>query len=155
MADEAGGTRTFQQVSSLLGGTGVLSGQPKSRMEIHDFLLKGLPAEAVTFLVDNFITLQQPASVEKAFGFSVRTFQRRKKADAKRLNLEQSSRVWQFAEILARAISVLGSRQEAEAWMLEPAIALERRRPLDLIPTSEGRRMVEELLERMEYGVYT
>ena len=73
----------------------------------------------------------------------------------KLLSLEQSGRIWEFAEILARATSVLGSRQEAEGWLIRPAMALEQRRPLDLLATSEGRRMVEELLERMEYGVYT
>ena len=93
--------------------------------------------------------------MEKALGISSRTFQRRKDARTKRLSLEQSGRVWELAEILARATCVLGSRQEAEAWLLRPAIALEQRRPLDLLPTSEGRRMVEELLERMEYGIDT
>jgi putative toxin-antitoxin system antitoxin component (TIGR02293 family) len=93
--------------------------------------------------------------VEKALGFSVRTLQRRKQAGTKPLNLEQSSRVWEFAEILARAISVFGSRDEAQEWMVRPDIALEQRRPLDMMATSEGRRMVEELLDRMEFGVDT
>jgi uncharacterized protein (DUF2384 family) len=37
--------------------------------------------------------------------------------------------VWQFAELLAKAEDVLGSRGLATEWMLEPAMALENRAP--------------------------
>jgi putative toxin-antitoxin system antitoxin component (TIGR02293 family) len=145
----------LEEVSSLLGGRHVLSRQPTSRLEIHELLLHGLPTGSLNCLVEGVDILREPASTEKALGISYRTIQRHKQAPAKHLSLEQSGRVWEFAEILTRATSVLGSRKEAEAWLLRPAIALEQRRPLDLLETSEGRRMVGELLERMEYGVYT
>src|SRR5437764_5163 len=133
--------RTFEQVSSLLGGRGVLNPQPTTRLEIHELILRGLPTRALTCLVDGVELLRQPAAVEKALGFSFRTLQRRKQAATKPLSLEQSSRVWEFAEILARATSVLGSRDEAQEWMLRPDTALEQRRPLDMMATSEGRKM--------------
>jgi len=70
------------------------------------------------------------------------------------LNQEQSSRTWKFAEILAKATAVLGSKDEAEQWLQRPAIGLAQRRPIDLLATPAGVEMVEDLLERMEYGVY-
>lgn len=145
----------FQQVASLLGGRRVLHRQPSSRLDVHELILQGLPAAALKHLVEGIEILRQPASMEKALGISLRTFQRHRDAPTKPLSQEQSGRVWEFAEILAKATSVLGSRQEAEGWLARPAIALEQRRPLDLLATPEGRRLVEELLERMEYGVYT
>jgi putative toxin-antitoxin system antitoxin component (TIGR02293 family) len=36
-----------------------------------------------------------------------------------------------------------------------PAIALDRRRPVDLLSSPAGTELVEQLLGRMEYGVYT
>lgn len=147
--------RGFQEVASLLGGQKVLGHQPSTRLEIHELLLAGLPVKVLKYLVEGIEILRQPVSMEKALGISIRTFQRHKGASTKHLSLEQSGRVWEFAEILARATSVLGSRQEAGGWLLRPAMALEQRRPLDMLATSEGRKMVEELLERMEYGVYT
>ena len=145
----------FQLVAALLGGHRVLKRQPRNRLDIHELIMGGLPAEALDHLVKGIAFLRQPASMEKALGISLRTFQRRKDAPARPLSLEQSGRVWEFAEILSRATAVLGTRSEAEAWMLRPASALEQRRPLDLVATPEGRRMVTEVLERMEYGVYT
>jgi putative toxin-antitoxin system antitoxin component (TIGR02293 family) len=150
----AGQNQRFQQVASLLGGRRVLNHQPSSRLEVHELILHGLPAAALRHLVEGIEILRQPASMEKALGISVRTFQRHKDAPAKPLSQEQSGRVWEFADILTKASSVLGSRQEAEQWLARPAIALEQRPPLDLLATPEGRRLVEELLERMEYGVY-
>ena len=70
------------------------------------------------------------------------------------LSLEQSGRMWQFAEILAKATSVLGSQEEAEQWLERPAIGLDKRRPIDLLATPAGVEMVEDFLERLAYGVY-
>jgi putative toxin-antitoxin system antitoxin component (TIGR02293 family) len=60
-----------------------------------------------------------------------------------------------FSEILVKATAVLGSQEEAERWLERPAIGLEQRRPIDLLATPAGVRLVEELLGRIEYGVYT
>jgi putative toxin-antitoxin system antitoxin component (TIGR02293 family) len=38
--------------------------------------------------------------------------------------------------------------------MLEPAMALEKRRPIDLLTTSVGAQLVDDVIERMRYGVY-
>ena len=57
--------------------------------------------------------------------------------------------------ILARATALLGSRSEAERWLERPAIGLDRRRPIDLLSTTAGVELVENHLERLEYGVYT
>src|SRR4051794_31129237 len=105
----------FERVSSLLGGRRVLNFQPTSRLEIHELLLHGLPTGALTRLVEVVDILREPASTEKALGISYRTIQRHKQAPTKNLSLEQSGRVWEFAEILTRATSVLGSRKDAEA----------------------------------------
>jgi putative toxin-antitoxin system antitoxin component (TIGR02293 family) len=145
----------FQQIASPLGGRRILHQQPSSRLEVHDLILQGLPAGVLRYLVEGTEILRQPASMEKALGMSVRTFQRHRDAPTKPLSQEQIGRVWEFVEILAKATSVLESKQEAEQWLTRPATGLEQRRPLDLLATPEGRRLVEELLERMEYGVYT
>jgi putative toxin-antitoxin system antitoxin component (TIGR02293 family) len=80
---------------------------------------------------------------------------RRKDAPDKRLSPEQSSRAWKFAEILGRAVALFGSQADAENWLERPAMALEQRRPIDLLSTPAGVESVEDHLTRLEYGVYT
>jgi len=40
-------------------------------------------------------------------------------------------------------------------WLDRPAIALENKRPIELLRTLPGPQLVEQLLTRIEYGVYT
>ena len=53
------------------------------------------------------------------------------------------------------AIRVLGSEEAADTWMARPQLGLDGRRPLDLIGTAPGTRLVTDLLLRMEAGIYT
>jgi putative toxin-antitoxin system antitoxin component (TIGR02293 family) len=59
-----------------------------------------------------------------------------------------------FAQILARAIDVFGSQDEAERWLERPAVGLDQRRPIDLIATPAGVELVETNLRRLEAGIY-
>ncbi|RYE44022.1 MAG: DUF2384 domain-containing protein [Hyphomicrobiales bacterium] len=57
-------------------------------------------------------------------------------------------------EILELAQELLGSREAAERWLAEPAMALDGLRPLDLMATHEGRERLKALINQLEHGVY-
>ena len=139
----------------LLGGRRTLRRPVGTRLQAHDMLQQGLPGHALERLVSNVAILRGHQGLEKAIGISLRTYQRRKDALDKPLSPEQSGRAWKFAEILARATELLGSQAEAEAWLESPAIALNGRRPIDLLSTPAGVETLERHLGRLEYGVYT
>jgi putative toxin-antitoxin system antitoxin component (TIGR02293 family) len=145
----------LQRVGELLGGARVLRHALNNPLDAHEMLVRGLPGKALRHLLDNLLILKKTGPLERAVGMSLRTFQRRKSAPARPLSQEQSGRAWKFAEILAKATSVLGSQQEAEQWLERPAIGLDQRRPIDLLATPAGVELVETFLERLEYGVYT
>ncbi len=141
----------------LLGGRGVLRRHVCNRLQAHDLLQDGLPGRALTHLVSSvgFLSSSQ-SGLEKAVGISTRTYYRWKKnaATERPLSREQSGRIWKFAEILGRAADIFGSRGEAEAWLDRPAMALDQRKPIDLLSTPAGVETVEDHLTRIEYGVY-
>lgn len=145
----------LQRVGELLGGARVLRHALNNPLDAHEMLIQGLPGNALRHLLDNLLILKKTGPLERAVGMSLRTFQRRKSAPARPLSPEQSGRTWKFAEILAKATSVLGSQEEAEQWLERPAIGLDQRRPIDLLATPAGVELVETFLERLEYGVYT
>ncbi len=144
----------FASVAAMLGGPQVLHHRLGTSLDAHALLLRGLPGEALRHLVGSFVTLQMSASLERAIGMSLRTYQRRRDAPAQPLSPEQSGRVFRFAEILAKATAVLGSRAEAELWLERPATGLDQCRPLDLLATPAGTALVQDFLDRLEYGVY-
>lgn len=144
----------LQRVAGLLGGNRLLLHKLESRLDAHEMLLRGLPSKALNHLVESLLVLDRTTSLEKAVGISLRTFQRHKEGQSKSLNPEQSGRAWKFAEILAKAIAVLGSQEEAEQWLERPALGLDGRSPIDLLATPAGVELVEDFLTRLEYGVY-
>ena len=146
----------FGKVAQLLGGPRVLRHPLTTELEAHEMLLLGLPARSVERLINTLVVIgHTEPSLAKALGVSWRTVQRQKKTPEKRLSKEQSGRMWKFAEILAKATEVFGSQPDAEQWMKRPATGLEQRRPIDLLETPAGAELVENCLERLEYGVYT
>lgn len=70
------------------------------------------------------------------------------------LSVAQGGRAFKFAEMLAKATVVLGSREAAVQWLTTPAMGLDQQKPIDLLVTPVGTQLVEELLDRIEYGVY-
>ena len=144
----------LERTVRLLGGQKTLRRKVRDSFEAHDLLSKGLPNQALFHLVDVLFVLNRPGSLEKAIGVSVRTLQRKKEKPDQALDQEQSGRAWRFAELLAAASEVFGSQEEAEKWFEQPAMGLNKQRPIDLLSTPAGYEMVETFLRRLEYGVY-
>ncbi len=154
-AREGTGSAELRDLAELLGGERVLRRPLRTRLDAHELLMEGLPGKALAHLVGSLGRIHKDVAFERAVGMSLRTFQRRQEAPSKPLNQEQSGRTWKFAEILARATAALGSRDEAERWLERPALGLDGRRPIDLLATPAGVEIVEDLMTRLEYGVYT
>ena len=83
----------------------------------------------------------------------MRTIARRKKE--KKLRPDESDRLVRVARIGAIAEGVLGSEQKAAAWLRESNRALGGIAPLEILDTDIGIKQVEEILGRIEYGVYS
>jgi putative toxin-antitoxin system antitoxin component (TIGR02293 family) len=138
----------------LLGGRETLHQGLASRLDAHEMLLSGLPWSALSHLSRQLVLLGKDGLLETAIGISPRTFQRNQAEPGRRLSLEQSGRTWKFAEILSRAIAIFGSQEDAENRLRQNSIALEQRRPIDLLQSPAGVELVEQHLTRLEYGVY-
>ena len=143
------------KVVALLGGTDVIKARINNRLDAHNVIERGFPSAVLTKLVSNVALIKDDEALQKALGISKRTLYRRQGGDGpKNLSKEQSGRTWRFAEILAKAIGVFGSKEEAERWMEEPAIGLNRERPINLLSTTAGTELVDTYLDQIEYGVY-
>lgn len=141
-------------VARLLGGTSTFGKMPRSPLEAHEILLNGLPSKALLYFVDHLVFLRWDESFARAIGMSHRTYQRHTAENIRQLSSEQSGRAWKLAEILAKATSIFGSKEEAEQWLERPAVGLDQRKPIDLLATPAGVELVEDFLARLEYGVY-
>ena len=116
-------------IAALLGGPAILRHTLSRSIDAHDLLLDGLPVRAFGALLDNLrvLNFQNTASLDRAVGMSLRTFQRHREQSTKTLSQEQSGKAWKFAETLARATAVFGSQEEAETWLDRPALGGDQR----------------------------
>jgi putative toxin-antitoxin system antitoxin component (TIGR02293 family) len=147
-------TSDLPEILDLLGGFEILERPIKSDLDAHELLHRGLPRGALASLIGKLHGIPVMEASE-ALGMSLRTLQRHKSEPDALLDAQQSGRTWMFAKILAKATRVLGSQDEAEQWLRRPAIGLNQRRPVDLLTTPAGVKLVEDYLERLEYNVYT
>ena len=128
----------------LLGGAEVF-GAAETLMDVHVTLQAGLPASVWARLRSHLHLIAGEPELIELIG--------REPRPHRRLSRTRSNRVWTFARLLARATDVLGGSVAAEDWLVRPAMALDRRRPIDLLKTSVGAQMVDDHLTRMDFSV--
>jgi putative toxin-antitoxin system antitoxin component (TIGR02293 family) len=81
------------------------------------------------------------------------TLQRRKAAG--RLSPDESDKVMRFSRLLEHATDVFGDIEKGRAWLKFPQRGLGGAVPLDYAETEVGAREVDNLLGRIDYGVYS
>lgn len=86
-------------------------------------------------------------------GISIATIQRRKQQG--RLEAGESDRVMRFARLMGKAVRVFGNEEDARQWLNSEQFGLGGAIPLDYAKREVGAREVENLLGRIEHGVYS
>jgi putative toxin-antitoxin system antitoxin component (TIGR02293 family) len=86
-------------------------------------------------------------------GMSKATLHRRKAQG--RLGPEESDRVVRYARLMGKAVEVMEGEENARRWLSSAQVGLGGAAPLDYAETEVGAREVEDLLGRIEYGVYS
>ena len=139
------------QLKKLLGRAGGQTGQDQTRRLIA-LTREGVPARSAFDLARRY-NLSEPQLAE-LLGVSTRTLARMKSADA-RLNPVQSDRLLRLARIVAHAETVFDTFEVALDWLKNPNRALGGDVPLSLLDTDAGAVQVEEILTRIDYGIYS
>jgi putative toxin-antitoxin system antitoxin component (TIGR02293 family) len=79
---------------------------------------------------------------------------RRRMSQEKTLPAAEAERVHLFAQVYARGVEVFGNEEKFKRWIDLASIALEHRRPRDLMTSAMGLQMVLGELEDIAYGTY-
>ncbi len=83
-----------------------------------------------------------------------RTLARRQRAG--QLAPEESDRLLRFARIFESLLELFeGDQDHAKRWLLASSLALGGTSPLEFMSTEVGAREVEQLIGRLEHGVFT
>ncbi len=139
-------------IVEILGGRKVLGKGIKSPDDLTHLIRKGLPAGSITVLAAK-LHLGNSALSGK-LGIPQRTLTRRL-SQALRLTPAESDRTVRMARVYANAVEMIGDEERAIEWLSAPNRALGGERPIDRLDTDTGARVVEDILGRIAYGVYS
>ena len=118
--------------------------------QMHTLIKRGMPIRIADDL-KSLLSLGD-SGLAGILGITSKTLQRKRKARTA-LSPVESDRLYRVEAIFALAVKVLGTQEDAKEWLSTPQIDLGDRIPLELLTTSAGASLVEEVLNRMEYGV--
>lgn len=141
---------TFQPPAAPERGLFHELGLSPERAALIDAVKDGLPTRVFVDLARRLGVAE--AALAEVVGISVSTLQRRKRAGA--LTPAEGEHVLRVAALLERARQVFGDEHEAADWLTHENLALGNETPLRMADTELGAREVEDLLGRLEHGVY-
>ena len=142
---------TAASIAERLGGYGVLKREIRSDLDLAEAIREGLSYRSLEHVLSSDDL--EPTEAYELVG-SRRTLMRKKKERAK-LSPAESDRLARVVRIIARAEEALGDREKAHRWLRKANRALSGQRPIDLLDSDAGTRMVERILGRIEHGIYS
>lgn len=142
---------TSEALARKLGGERVLRRDVHSEHDLVEAIHDGLPTRAVDEVLR--AELLEPAELYRLV-VPRRTLAHRKEK-RQRLTPEQSDRLTRVVRVVARAEEALNDRAKAARWLRKPNRSLNGAKPIELLDSDIGARMVERVLGRIEHGVYT
>lgn len=130
-----------------LGGKAVFHKHISSDVELVNIVHAGLPFRSLEHVLNERIL-----SKEEVFKLITpqRSLDRRRVSN--KLSEEESDKLVRFLRVRAFAHQVLGD-QEAEIWLRTQNPLLEDKKPIDLLDSDVGARLVESLIGRIAYGI--
>jgi putative toxin-antitoxin system antitoxin component (TIGR02293 family) len=134
-----------ESIAEILG----LSNSVRTVRDLESAVLAGLPKRALEHLSARLYLDRKAASAYKYRVVPPATWKRRHK----RLSVEESERTERLARVLAAAEHVWNDRDEAREWMSRSHQELGGQTPLETASTELGARRVEDLLDKLFYGL--
>jgi putative toxin-antitoxin system antitoxin component (TIGR02293 family) len=132
-----------------LGGKRLLGVEVRAEVDFLKVLERGVPVSALAEL-----TRQEALSPDDIDRLIIprRTLAHRK-AKAQPLNRVESERAVRVASVTALAEETFANKDKAQRWLRRPTAPLGGKRPLDLLDSEPGARVVEQLLYRIGHGI--
>jgi putative toxin-antitoxin system antitoxin component (TIGR02293 family) len=141
---------TLKDITTLLGGPRTLGRRMKSSDDLLDAVRRGFPYAALERLMESMGFTRE--EVERIVALPTRTLTRRKQS--KHLQAAESDRLLRVARVAAHAVVTLGSEPKAAQWLHRPNRGLGGKAPLTLLDTDLGTTQVDDVLTRIDHGVF-
>jgi putative toxin-antitoxin system antitoxin component (TIGR02293 family) len=134
--------------ASILGGKTILGTEIENDSSLEKIVEQGLPYQTLEKLIAHIF----PTDKSKYYDIiPASNWNRRKKTGY--LNAEESQKIERIARVFAYAVEIWASEAKARYFMQKPHPMLEDRTPFQASLTELGAKQVEEILNRIRFGI--
>ena len=137
-----------KEAAERLGGPEAVGREVRCEADLADAVEAGLPTASLRALAQGGVTGQEVADLV----IEQRTLSRRR-VRGERLTMHESDRAATLARTMALADRTFANPEKASRWLHKELRVLDGRRPIDLVRTQAGTRIVEDELARIAWGV--
>jgi putative toxin-antitoxin system antitoxin component (TIGR02293 family) len=135
-------------IAEIMGGKAVLLRRVRSVSDLETLVSAGLPKRALRATAERVYSSVGEARKAMFRIVPEATYKRRT-----RLSPSESERTERFARVIAAAEFAWSDRADAREWLSKPHPELGNKTPLEVASSELGARQVENLLERLIYGI--
>lgn len=136
----------------FLGGKNIITKPVQTEFDIIALSNDGLTKASLDALISH-LGISKKAFSENILDASVKTLERKKTTD--KLDKHTSSIVIEIARVVEHAFNVFESEEKVKSWLNTPNRALNHIKPINLFYIPTGLGMVNDVLGRIEDGVYS
>lgn len=137
-----------EHIADIMGGVAILGKRISSIEELEQTVSNGIPKRALRRTAER---IYSSAGAVRDVMFRIvpeATFKRRT-----RLSASEGARTERLARVIAVAEYAWDDREAAREWLTKPHAELAGRTPIEAAMSELGARQVEEVLERLLYGL--
>ena len=139
-------------IGRWLGIPTVMAQTIRSDFDIVKLGISGITKSSINSLAAH-IGISRKNMAEDIFDVSIKTFER--KDDKDKLDKKTSSHAIEIAKVVQHAYEVFRDESKLKLWINRENKALNNLKPVQLFDTLSGLNMVNDILGRIEYGVYS
>ena len=142
----------IEGVTHWLGFSKIMSNKIITDFDLIFLAIDGITKASITTLAGH-LGISRKYISENIFDVSVKTLER--KENKAKMDKKTSSHALEIAKVVQHAHKVFRDNQKVKRWLSKENQALHDRKPVELFDTLTGISMVNDLLGRIEEGVYS
>jgi putative toxin-antitoxin system antitoxin component (TIGR02293 family) len=138
----------LDKIEEILGGKDALNSPLNDSLDQIHLIENGIPRKSLLKLIENIsFSLKDMAEL---LHVSEKTLKRNELLDT-----PLADQIMQLAILFTRGFEVFGSKVDFLEWIDIENQALSNKKPKEFLGTSVGRQLIEDILGRVEYGIYS
>lgn len=141
----------YETMKVILGGNKLLPKVISGDEDLINLSRSGVKKSSLKSL-SNYLGISMD-KMSSLMHTSHRNIQR--KDDNELLDVYKSEQALEVAQVVSKALEIFGSKENMQQWLNSNIIALGNKKPVDLLDTSFGIKMVYSVLGRLQHGVYS